>query len=207
MARPRLSDDYDDFDDTPPGRRPVPDLSSGMSSVKIVAIIAGVVLALALMCGGIGFYAIYAFQRTAEGFQEKIGEQMEKMRKEQERQQKEQENSDKEKSRQFANDFVQELRGGRAEAAYARTTAAYRKRVSLEQLKGLMASQAKALQRFTGFFADPLAPDKGTTFSFTETVLAGGKQRVIRVTAVKAKEAWKVDQFAVEEEERQPREP
>ena len=207
MARPRLSDDYDDFDDTPPGRQSVPDLSSGMSAVKIVAIISGVVLTLALLCGGLGLYAIYAFFKTAEGFQEKIGEQIEKARKEQERQLKEQENSDKQKSRQFADDFVQELRGGRVEGALGMTTAAYRQRVSLKQLAELTTSQAKVLQRFTGFLADPLAPDKGTAFTFSQTVGAGGNQRVIRVTAVKEKEAWRVDQFAVDEEERQPKKP
>src|SRR5687767_7241550 len=101
------------------------------------------------------------------------------MQKEQERQLKEQENSDKQKSRLFANGFVQELREGRGEKAYEMTTAAYRKRVSLGQLKELMTKQAKALQRFTGFFADALAPDKGTTFTFRETVPAEGKLRLI----------------------------
>src|SRR5262249_29764954 len=160
MPRPRLNDNYDEDDDFDQGRRPTPDISKGMSTVTIVAIVAGVVLTIALMCGGLGFYAIHSVFKTAEGFQEKVVEQIEKAQKEQERLQKELENSDKEKSRQFANGFVQELRGNRVEAAYAMTTAAYKKRVSLEQLKELVTKQAGVLARFTGFFADVLAPNK-----------------------------------------------
>jgi len=207
MARPRLNDDYDEFDDRDEGQRPMPDVSKGMSTVTIVAIVGGVVLTIALMCGGLAFYAIHSVFKTAEGFQDKVAEQFEKIQKEQEKQREEQENSDKEKSRQFANTFVQELRGKRGEAAYAMTTAAYQKRVSLEQLKELMTKQAAVLGRFTGFFADVLAPNKGTAFTFSETIAAGGKPRKLSVTAVKEKEAWKVDQLAVEDDDNLPKEP
>jgi hypothetical protein len=205
MARPRLRDDYDDDRGDYGDSRPPPDISSGMSTVKIVAIIAGVVLCVALMCGGLAFYAIHSVFSTAEKLQERVVQQVEKIQKEQERLQKEQENSDKEKSRQFANGFVQELRGQRGEAAYAMTTAAYQKRVSLEQLKELMARQAAVLRRFSGFFADVLAPNQGATFTFSDSIARGGKQHKLSVTAVKEGAGWKVDRFAVEDDEQGPK--
>jgi hypothetical protein len=196
MARPRLNDHHDDFDEPRPPRSPHEEASGGMSAVKIVAIVGAVVLTIALMCGGIAIYAIYAIIKTGEN----VAQQIEKIQKDQEKLRQEQENSDKEKSRQFANGFVQQLREKRAEAAYAMTTAAYQKRVSLEQLKEVMLKQAAVLKQFTGFLADVLAPDKGATYSFNETIRHEGKPRKLSVTAVKQKEAWKVDQFSVEDD-------
>lgn len=208
MARIRRDDDYDDFDDDPrPRRRRPQDDSTGMTAVKIVAIIGGVVVTVVLTCGGLAYYAISSVFQTADKLQAKVGEQFEKMRKEQEKQQQELANSDKEKSKEFANNFVQEVRGQRGDAAYAMTTPAYQGRVSLEQFKELIAKQAKVLERFGGFFTDIHAPDKGTTYTFKESIPDFGKLKKLLVTAVKQGNGWKVDQFSIEVEDPVAKEP
>src|SRR5262245_64615013 len=120
MPGPRRSRDFedDDFDD-PPRRRPP---SGGSSGVKIVAIIFGFFLVIVLMCGGLVYYMVYSARKTVDRMQDDL----QKMAQDH---QAREANSDKGKAQRAADQFLQELKGSRVDAAYRMTSAAYRQRV------------------------------------------------------------------------------
>ncbi len=204
MARRRYDrDDYDDEFDQPRRNWPEPVESGGNTAVKIIAILGAVVLGVALICGGLVYYVFYSVKKGVSTLHEQLSAEVEKqkeqMQKEMQKRQQERENSNKAKSEKFVAAFLQEVKGGRAEAAYAMTTVDYRKRVSLEQFRELLQKNADVLRRVPRLLAGGLDPDTATTFRYEATTLRGGGGFVkVGVTVVKEGEEWKVDQLTVE---------
>ena len=110
-----------------PSVPPPPESGGGNTAVKIIAIIGAVLLGIAVVCGGVVYYLVYSVKKGVSSLQEQITQEMEK-------QKKQRENSNKTKAQKVVDAFMQELKGNRIEAAYQMTTAAYQKRVSLDEL-------------------------------------------------------------------------
>jgi hypothetical protein len=189
--RPRRRDDYDDGDR--PRRRPPPPPESGggNTAVKIIAIIGAVLLGIAVVCGGVVYYLVYSVKKGVSSLQEQLTQEMEK-------QKKRQENSNKTKSQKVVDAFMQELKGNRIEAAYQMTTAAYQKRVSLDELRELVKKNAATLQSGPPLRPNLFDPDTATTYVFSATAAVAGGFVKISLTIVAEGEGWKVDQLSVE---------
>jgi hypothetical protein len=209
MARRRYDDDYDEYD-RPRRDRPEPVDSGGNTAVKIIAILGAVVLGIALICGGLVYYVVYSVKKGVSTLHEQLSAELEKqkdrmqeeLQKQREQTQQElqkRENSNKVKSQKFVALFLQELKAGQAEAAYQMTSAAYQKRLSLEQFRQWLQKNAEVLRRVPILQAGPFDADTATTFRYEATTLGmGGGFVKVAATVLKEGEEWKVDQLAVE---------
>src|SRR5262245_33023721 len=192
MPSSRRSRDFkdDDFDDWP--RRRPPSSSSG---VKIVAIIFGFFLVIVLICGGLVYYMVYSARKTVDRMQDDL----QKMA--QEHQAKEA-NSDRGKAQRAADQFIQEVKGNRIDAAYRMTSAAYQKRVTPEDFRALVTQSRDVLLRAMPFMPDVFAPDTGPTYVFNQKLAGPRGFSDISVTVIKEGGEWKVDQFRVDRDQR-----
>jgi hypothetical protein len=205
MARSRHRDDYDDeydedeYDDEDerPRRRSSAE-SGGNTAVKILAIIGAVVLGIVLVCGGLAFYAFRSAQQGLDQMQVEVAARQEQMRREQQERERKEANSDNGRSEQFANAFLQEVKGNRADPAYRMTTAAFKARVSQDAFKTLVQKSAGPLNLSLPVSADLFAPEAGAVYSFHGPVMDNRRVLNLSLTVVKEGNDWKVDQFALD---------
>jgi len=186
MARSRRYDEYDDTGE------PRPRSSSGNKDLLLVlGIVGGVVLLIALVCGGIGFYVFYTVRKTATKMQESIVANVEKMQQEQQR---------SEGAREFAQSFLQDLKDNQTDSAYEDTSANYQKKLSLEKFKALVKQREKVIAQQLHLQPDPNANPFGPNmvYRFTEMILIHGEGSYNLVIAVIMEaNQWKVDQFSI----------
>ena len=187
MATPRRYDDYDDLDEP----RPRSSSSGNKDLLLVLGIVGGVLLLIALVCGGLGIYVFYTVRKAATQMQQSIAANVEKIQQEQQR---------SEGAREFAQSFLQDLKDNEAEAAYKDTSANYQKKMSLEKFKALVKQRAKVIEQQLRLQPDPNTNPYGpnTVYRFTETILIHGEGTYNLVIAViKEGSQWKVDQFSI----------
>jgi hypothetical protein len=187
MARSQRYDDYDDADEP----RPRSSSSGNKDLVQVLGIIGGVLLLIALVCGGVGFYVFYTVRKAASKMQESIAANVEKMQQEQQR---------TEAARELAQSFVDDLKDNQATVAYEATSANYQKKMSLEKFKALVKQRAKVIEQQLHLQPDPNTNPFGpnTVYRFTETILIHGEGSFNLVIAVISEgNQWKVDQFSI----------
>jgi hypothetical protein len=90
--------------------------------------------------------------------------------------------------------FLQDLKSGNAEAAYGRTTAAFRQRQSLDQFRALV-NKAPGLRNFKS--SSNASSSTGSTAKVDGTVTSPAGQTSYTVELVHEPDGWKVDQFTV----------
>ena len=89
--------------------------------------------------------------------------------------------------------FVQEVKGGRAGAAYQKLSVGYRARTTEAEFAKVVAANSAGMASTRRVEADIFAPDTGTTFTFA--LWAAGK--TVRLTAIRENDAWAIEQFTV----------
>ena len=167
--------------------------SSGGSTVIIVlAIIGGIILGIALICGGIAYFAI---QKVAPAINAAI-----------------EMTQDVQRSVAVAKAFVEDIQSNRLDAAYGMTTEAFQSRMSRKQFEELIANypelQDASVVRKESLRPDmpnqrPANPNVPAIPSFqTMTYLcpfesSEGKEMELSVTVTKEGDGFKVDQFKV----------
>jgi hypothetical protein len=167
--------------------------SSGGSTVIIVlAIIGGIILGIALICGGIAYFAIQKAAPMINAFAEMT--------------------QDVQRSIAAAKAFVEDIQSNRLDAAYGMTTEAFQSRMSRKQFEELIAKypelQDPSVVRKESLRPDlpnhrPADPNVPAIPSFqTVTYLcpfesSDGKEMELSVTVTKEGQAFKVDQFKV----------
>jgi hypothetical protein len=187
MARSPQEDDRDFRDERPPQS------GGGNTAVKIVAIIAGTVLFVFVACTGLVFLGCYTLKKGVE----RVGETIEQAQADMEKRQAELEKSDKRHSAKFAESFLQELKDLRYDAAYQKTSEAYRKGTSRKDFEAFVAKNQEALTGFGSLSEDAFAPDMGTTFVVTKVAHVTGGFKDVTITVVKDGNGWKVDKIGV----------
>jgi hypothetical protein len=202
MARRRFEDD--DYDRPSRRRRSEPSNDGGNTAVKIVAIIGGIVLLFALICGGLVGYGIWSARKAADEasreFAKTADKQLDKMAEEQRLREKERESSDRAVSLRAAEAFSQELKGRRVDAAYALTTVEYQRRVTRAEFAELLDQHKDELNTGLPFREDIFAPEQGTSYIYKRNLFArgGGGFLELSITIVKVGNTWKVDQLSIE---------
>lgn len=191
--RRRRDEDSDDEDDDPRPAKPG-------SGATIVMVLAGTVVACLLICGGIGVYIYRSVARGVDAARQDVQQQvdtnLQRMKEEGERREaqrkKDEEAADRTQAKKLADQFLAEAKGGRAEAAYALTTADFQKRVPLaefqKQTGPLATRDGRAVQLQAAFGA----PAAGTTFTFENF----GGLVTVNLTVVKDDGRWLVDRFS-----------
>lgn len=203
--RPRRRRDEDD-DRDPPERR-----SGTSTGTNVALIIGGVILGIFLICGGVSLYIYMSVKRGVQEVQAKLAADNERMRVEGEKNRKEQEtkdaakkeqekNSDWGKAKVAADSVMQSVKGRRYEALHEGATAAFQKRLTVEQLKKLIDDNAEHLDSFRAFEKDwGQEPSlTGTTYTYTNRLMTARGFKTVKVTMVSEKGEWKLDQFLVE---------
>jgi outer membrane murein-binding lipoprotein Lpp len=203
--RPRRRREEDDDREAPVGR------SGSSTGTTVALIIGGVILGIFLICGGISLYIYMSVKRGVQEVQAKLSADMERMRVEGEKNRIEQEakdaakkeqekNSDWGKAKVAADGIMQSVKGRRYEAIHEGATAAFQKRVSIEQLKKLIDDNAEHLDNFRAFEKDwGQEPSlTGTTYTYTNQLMTARGFKTVKVTMVMDKGEWKLDQFLVE---------
>ena len=201
--RPRDDDDFDDEPARPPRRATKPD-----NTVKVLAVVGGVLLGIAVVCSGAAFLVYRSVARGVSDAQQKAQQDMTKMAVEQQKvmnqemakagdamqqRQVDRVNSDKAKATAAAEAFLQEVNGGRAGAAYRMLSADYRRRTTEAEFAKLLAAGSAGRGSSFPVKADLFAPDSGTTYTFE--VWAGSQ--TVKLTAIKENGAWAIDAFTV----------
>ena len=200
--RRRRDEDSDDEDDDPrPVRRRA---TSGGSGNTVVLALAGTVLGVFLICGGVALYVYRSVARGVDQVQQNMKSDMERMRVEQEQRKKDKEGSDKALAGKAVDQFLVEVKADRPEAAYQLTTADFRRRVSPDEFRKQIAGLADASVRWLEMRADFFAPDDGSTFVFDSS---GGFGTTVKITAVREAGKWLIDRFGVTRGEWPPRQP
>jgi hypothetical protein len=183
------AEDYDDYDDR--AQRPRSSSSGNKELLLVFGIIGGVLLAIVLVCGGIGFYAFYSVRKAASQMQQSVVAKVEQVEKEQQR---------TEAAREFALSFLQQLKDHEIDAAYDDTSANYQKKTSLEKFKTLIKQREQVIQQQMMLHPDPNMNPVGpnSVYRFTEMVLVHGEGSYNLVIAVIMEgNQWKVDQFSI----------
>ena len=177
--RRRRDDDDDDFDEV---ARPRAKPAGGNTAVKVLGIVGGVLLVIALICAGLIFMV---YRGVARGF--------DNMQQQQKQHEAAAANTDKGKATAAAEAFMQELKGGRANAAYRLLSADYRRRTTEAEFAKLVAADSAGMGSSFPVRADLFAPDTGTTYIFE--VWAGSK--TVKLTVIKEDGKWVIDVFTV----------
>jgi len=207
-ARRRPRDD-DDSDDAP---RPARGAAKPDNTVKVLLIVGGLVLTLVLICAGV---VLIIYNSVARGFgaaQQKAQQDMTKMAEQQQKEmnkvfdkavgkmdddmkksKSDEANSDKAKATAAVVAFMQEVKGGRAAAAYQMMSPEYRQKTTQATFTELMQANAGDLGRTFTPRADFFSPETGTTYPFDLSI--GFKK--ITVTAIKQGGQWVIDVFTV----------
>ncbi len=192
--QPRDGDDDNDFEETP---RPRAKPAGGNTAVKVLAILGGVLVVITLICGGLIFMVYRSVARGFNDVQQQMQQDMQKNAARRGEEQKQQEaaaaNSDKVKATAAAEAFIQEVKGGRAGAAYRMMSADYRRRTTEAEFAKLVAANSAGKGSTSPVRADLFAPDSGTTYTFE--VWAGFK--TVKLTAIKENGAWAIDVYTV----------
>ena len=175
--RRRRDDDDDDFDEV---ARPRAKPAGGNTAVKVLGIVGGVLLVIALICAGLIFMV---YRGVARGF--------DNMQQQQKQHEAAAANTDKGKATAAAEAFMQELKGGRANAAYRLLSADYRRRTTEAEFAKLVAADSAGMGSSFPVRADLFAPDTGTTYIFE--VWAGSK--TVKLTVIKEDGKWVIDVY------------
>src|SRR5262245_56796168 len=155
---------------------------SGSNTVLIVSIVGGIVLVVALGCGGL-IYVVVVGKRTMS---QAVSSAMQMA-------------MDVQNAMAAAQSFVDDLTQGQLDAAYAQTTRAYQERVSREQFGELIAKHP-AFKKGTHDLAPPNNFNTATV-RFTSTVTGpDGATATCTLQLKKEDEQWKVDRFSVGDE-------
>ena len=202
--RPR--DEDEDDDDRPRSARAKP--AGGNTAVKVVLIVGGVLVVITLICAGVGL-VIYKsiargvddaraktqvdFNKLAEENMKQHNKNVDKMLDDQQQRQQKAANADKVKATAAAAAFMQEVKGGRAAAAYALTSADFRGRTTEAAFAALVRDNAPALAKSVAPQADIFTPESGSTYAFS--IWAGFQ--TVNVTAIKQDGKWVIDVFTV----------
>src|SRR5262245_7471665 len=155
------------------------DGSGGGSATKIVLIIVGVVGGVLVLCvlGCIGIF--YLGMRTVKDLGEKAMERIEL----------------EQAARVVAEAFLMDLCDGKVDAAYTQTTAAFKTRLTLQELKDLVEKNPTFKKRSNSWvFAQNPTPDL-VVFQGTINSPQGSVNCTIHV--VKEGNVWKVDRFSI----------
>ena len=211
--RPRDADDSDDFDDRPRRRRPDdlddfddrPRRAKAANQQTVLLIVGGTVLASLLICGGVGLYVYRSMVRGAEEVRQQVtraAEQaqaeakknVEKAQADHAKRRQEEESGDKAQATKLMEQFVAEVKADRLDAAYAFTTAAFQKRVTLADFQKTAGPLARGPHRMLHMRPDVFAPAMGTTYTFDGTAGGGGD---VKVVVVREAGKWAVDRFTV----------
>jgi hypothetical protein len=152
-----------------------PEPKKSNKTLLIVSIVAGVVLVIVLVCGGVGYFAIQAISKVASSAMEMV--------------------QDVQSGRVAGEDFLSDVANDRLEAAYGRMTAAYQKGRSLDEFRKLI-DQSPVLKTHTS------RTQSGITVTPPKVVIQATLNRPTGASActlqvIKEGEQWKVDQFTV----------
>ena len=202
--RPR-DDDEDDEDDRPRSARRKPKADN---TVKVLLIIGGVLVVVVLICAGVGL-TIYTsiargvgnaqqkaqqdFTKMAEQQQKEMNKSMDQMGEDVRKRQTDAANSDKAKATEAVAAFLQEVKGGRAAAAYRLMSAEFRQKTTEAAFAEFLRANATDINRTFPPSADIFAPDTGTTYAFD--ISTGFKKT--NVTAIKQDGKWVIDVFTI----------
>ena len=202
---PRRPRDDDDFEEV---ARPRAKPAGDNTAVKVLAIVGVVLVALTLICSGVIFMVYRSVARGVNDAQQQAQQDMTRMAAEQQKvmnqelvkagndmqqRQAEAANSDKAKATAAVAAFMQEIKGGRAGAAYLMMSAEYRSQTTQAAFAELLRANATDLNRTFAPRADFFAPEAGTTYAFD--ISAGFKKT--KVTAIKEDGKWVIDVFTV----------
>ena len=203
--RARRPRDDDDDDDRPRSARRKPKADN---TVKVLLIVGGVLVVLVLICAGVGLtvYTSIArgvgnaqqkaqqdFTKMAEQQQKEMNKSMDQMGEDVRKRQTDAANSDKAKATEAVAAFLQEVKGGRAAAAYRLMSAEFRQRTTEAAFAEFLRANAAQINNTFPPHADIFAPDTGTTYAFD--ISTGFKKT--NVTAVKQDGKWVIDVFTV----------
>ena len=203
-----------DASDTRPSSPPgPPNTADGSSAVKIVAIIAGVLLTMFLVCGGIFVLVVYSVRSAAEknmqAFLESAKRNAEEARTRHEKWVDEtraewaQKDADQGAGKRFAEGFLTALREHRFADAFRETTAAFREQFPSEKELEQLTRAHAALHRQAMLFDEDFGQQSGARqrFSFTATEGEMLDMKMVKVVVVVEKEGlnWKADELTVSE--------
>ena len=181
---------YDEDDDREPAR--LRSSSSGNREVLLVlGIIGGVVLLIALVCGGVAFYVVHSVRKAASRMQESVAANVDRIQQEQQR---------NEGAREFAQSFLQDLKDNQVDAAYEDTSAGYQKKMSLEKFKAMVKQRSSVIEQQLRLQPDPNTNPLGpnSVYRFTEMILIHGEGFYNLVIAIIMEGTqWKVEQFSI----------
>ncbi len=200
MGRRRDDEDDDDFDDDRPARRPEKSGGGGGKSVLMVlGIIGGILLVLALICGGLIWYAVSSAKKAANNLVSQFETTAE------------------------ADSFLSKLSTDQTQAAYDATAPGFKSSMSRDQLEQLIKRNpllAKHSSRRALTFNAPTgsSPNRKQTISYElsklfddpepwtppgqakPTKLVNTGPRTVTVTVTVAEQAggfWKVENITV----------
>jgi hypothetical protein len=167
-----------DFPEQPP--------SGGNTAVKIVLIVAGVLLGLAILCSGLTYVMIKALTQVGEQISKNLGEAVKEM-------------ADVIPSQATATMFFEHLRSGEIDAAYEMTTEDFQKSMTLADLKALVAKHPFLRTPAEAGGPQPIMVHKGASEHRFETNPPAGdaKQRKVTLVLRKVDEEWLVDRFTI----------
>ena len=203
--RARRPRDDDDDDDRPRSARRKPKADN---TVKVLLIVGGVLVVLVLICAGVGLtvYTSIArgvgnaqqkaqqdFTKMAEQQQKEMNKSVDQMGEDMRKRQTDAANSDKAKATEAVAAFLQEVKGGRAAAAYRLMSAEFRQKTTEAAFAEFLRANATDINNTFPPHADIFAPDTGTTYAFD--ISTGFKKT--NVTAVKQDGKWVIDVFTV----------
>jgi hypothetical protein len=177
---------------------PRPDNSGKTTVWIVVAVVGGVVLVTALICGGIGFFFFRVFEVAEQAAGDAMQMVNEQMREELRRQES------KQKSERVIRSFLQDIEDNQLDAAYGVTTEAFQKRLTRPAFEELLKKHPlKSLRDEDPFRADPTETQQPGTDEVRQTfsrVTKDGRAVAIRIWAVQEKgENWKIDRFLIDE--------
>lgn len=219
----RDRDDDEDFDDDrprrPPRRRPRDDDDDrprpgrgrprADNTVKVLLIVGGVVVALALVCGGVAVYVYSSIARQIGVAQNQLVAEEAKIAAEHQRardaeiakigedHRKERAaavNSDKTKATEAVGTFMQDLKASRTAAAYRVMSAEYRRTTTEAAFGAFVTANATHLNSHFPPKADPFTVETGTTYTFN--VNTTGLKRCT-VVAILEGGKWVMDSLTV----------
>ena len=212
MPRDRDDEDYDDRPRRPARRRPRdgdrprrgtprPD-----NTVNVLLVVGGVVVALALVCGGVAIYVYSSIARQIDATKNQMLADQAKLAAEQQRVANEEMsksmaaarqaavNSDKTKATEAVAAFMQEVKAKRPAAAYRMLSAEYRGRTTEADFAAFLAANATHFERPFPPQADPFAAETGSTFTFNVNPVA---RKRFTLVATKEGGKWVVDSLTV----------
>jgi hypothetical protein len=189
MPPRRRRRDFDE-DDYVPRRGP---RSGSDSSSQVLLIVVVVGLILFVMCGGLVISMAIKGNHREDALRAQMKQQVEQA----EWKERADENA---VACDAANKFLNEARNQLIDAAFAMTTANFKKRMNLAQFRDFLARHAKTLRETHDFMRDLNAFRIGGGYNFSEGFDGLGKVEV-KVYMVPEGGEWKVERFLLGKEE------